>query len=64
MCWPNFLLSPTQRNTQTHRSEVGSVSLTGGLGSGDLVGSSGTSSSLQRNDLLGRCDLLSRGQSD
>ena len=42
----------------THLSEITSVSLTGSLGSGDLVGSSGTSSSLEGGGLLGSSDLL------
>ena len=42
----------------TYGSEITSVSLTGSLGSGDLVGSSGTSSSLEGGGLLGSSDLL------
>jgi hypothetical protein len=41
----------------THLSEITSVSLTGGLGSGDLVGSSGSSSSLEGGTDSGTSDL-------
>jgi hypothetical protein len=41
----------------THLSEITSVSLTGSLGSGDLVGSSGSSSSLEGGSDSGTSDL-------
>jgi len=41
----------------THLSEITSVCLTGGLSSGDLVGSSGSSSSLEGNTDSGTSDL-------
>jgi hypothetical protein len=41
----------------THLSEITSVSLTGSLGGGDLVGSSGSSSSLEGGTDSGTSDL-------
>jgi hypothetical protein len=42
----------------TYRSEVSTVSLTGGLGGGDLGNTTGTSGALQVGGLLGSSDLF------
>ena len=57
---PSLLSTSRHDATRTHLSEVGSVALAGGLGSGDLVGTSGTGSSLQGDGLLGGSDLNPR----